>query len=86
MPNSTFVIDSDSTVLCRTMWNNAGEMDAILDDVARGRSVRPRDLKPKPPFTLAAMRTLLIGGWHAMADFQAGLVPLVGKHRKKGMM
>lgn len=86
MPNSVFVIDPSGTVLYRTMWNNADEMDAILSDVAHGTHVPERDLKPRPPFTLGAAKTLLIGGWQALWDFYGGLVPLVGKHRKKGTM
>lgn len=86
MPNSVFVIAPNGAVLTRTMWNNADKMDAILGAVAHGDHVPSRDLKPRPPFTLGAARTLLMGGWQALWDFYAGLVPLIGKHRKKGTM
>ena len=86
MPNSVFVIAPDGTVLYRTMWNNAEKLAPILDALARERSVASEDLKPDPPFTPAAMRTLLIGGWTALLDFWKGLIPLVGKHRRKGSM
>ena len=86
MPNSVFVIAPDGTVIYRTMWNNTDRLDPILGEIARGRAVEANDLKPVPPFSLHATRTLLVGGWRALWDFYAGLVGLVGKHRRKGTM
>lgn len=86
MPNSVFVIAPDGTVLYRTMWNNAARLGPILDEIARGHAVTTDDLKPVPPFSLHATRTLLIGGRWAVWDFYAGLVGLIGKHRRKGTM
>ena len=86
MPNSVFVIAPDGTVIYRTMWNNPDKLDPILGEIARGQSVEADDLKPVPPFSLHATRTLLVGGWWALWDFYAGLVGLVGKHKKKGTM
>jgi len=86
MPNSIFVIAPDGTVLFRSIWNNAEEMDAVLAAVARGYEVESRDLKPRPPFTLGSMRTLMAGGIVALYDFFVSLVSLVGKHRRRGNM
>ena len=86
MPNSVFVIAPDGTVVYRTMWNNTDKLDPILGEIARGGRVEPNDLKPVPPFSMHATRTLLIGGWKALWDFYAGIVGLVGKHRKRGTM
>ena len=86
MPNSVFVIARDGTVIYRTMWNNADQLDPILGEIVRGGTIEADDLKPAAPFTIHATRTLLVGGWKALWDFYAGIVGLVGKHRKKGTM
>jgi len=86
MPNSIFVIDRDGTVVFRSIWNSAGDMDAVLRAFVQGRKVVSRDLKPAPPFTPGSMRTLLMGGVVALWDFLVSLADLVRKHRKKGNM
>ena len=86
MPNSIFVIAPDGTILFRSIWNNAAEMDAILGEIAAGRTVTARDFKPVPPFSLRAARTLAYGGAVALWDFLRGLAPLIGNHKKAGNM
>jgi len=86
MPNSIFVIAPDGTILFRSIWNNAVDMDAILGAIAKGEPVRSRELKAVPPFSLRAVRTLLRGGIVAIWDFLRGLRRLVSKHRKVGNM
>ncbi|MEE8601671.1 deiodinase-like protein [Euzebya tangerina] len=86
MPNSIFVIDPDGTILFRSIWNNAEEMDDILGAVADGQPVQSRELKAVPPFSLGAVRTLLMGGIVAVWDFVRGLPRLVGNHKRVGNM
>lgn len=86
MPNSIFVIDPDGTILFRSIWNNAPEMEAVLASVAHGEPVESRELKAVPPFSLGAVRTLLMGGVVALWDFVRGLPRLVGNHRRVGNM
>jgi hypothetical protein len=86
MPNSIYVIAPDGEILFRSIWNNALEMEAILGDVARGQPVASRELKAVPPFSLRAVRTLLMGGAVALWDFARGLPRLVSNHKKVGNM
>jgi hypothetical protein len=86
MPNSIFVIAPDGTILFRSIWNNADDMDAILGAVARGAPVRSRELKAVPPFSMRAVGTLFMGGVVAIWDFARGLRRLVANHRKVGNM
>ena len=86
MPNSIFVIAPDGTILFRSIWNNAPEMDAVLGAVARNERVTSRELKAVPPFSVRAARTLFRGGAVAVWDFVRGLRRLVGNHKKVGNM
>ena len=86
MPNSIFVIAPDDTILFRSIWNNAKDMDAILGDIAAGRPVASRELKAVPPFSFRGARTLFYGGAVALWDFVRGLPRLVGNHKKVGNM
>ncbi len=86
MPNSIYVIDPDGTILFRSIWNNADEMDAILAAVAKGQKVVSRELKAVPPFSFGAVRTLFMGGIVAVWDFVRGLPRLVANHKKVGNM
>ncbi len=83
MPNSLFVIDTDGTVLFRSVWNNTNELDAVLTDIANGKKVEISDMKPVPP-GLRGPGTLLLGGWVAVWDFFRGLPELLAKHRRAG--
>jgi len=86
MPNSIYVIDPDGTILFRSIWNNADEMNDILGVIADGKDVASRELKAVPPFSLGAVRTLFMGGIVAVWDFARGLPRLVGNHKKVGNM
>lgn len=86
MPNSIFVIAPDGTILFRSIWNNADEIDAILGAIARGEPVRSRELKAVPPFSVRAVWTLFMGGIVAIWDFVRGLDRLVANHKKVGNM
>lgn len=86
MPNSIFVIAPDGTILFRSIWNNADEMDTILGAIARGEPVVSRELKAVPPFSFRAVRTLLMGGVVAVWDFVRGPGRLVANHKKVGNM
>jgi len=44
MPNSIFLIDRDGTVVFRSIWNSAEDMDEVLRAFVQGRRVVPRDL------------------------------------------
>ena len=86
MPNSIFVIAPDGTILFRSIWNNADDMDAILGAIARGEPVQSRELKAVPPFSIRAVGTLFMGGVVAIWDFVRGLRRLVANHKKVGNM
>jgi len=86
MPNSIFVIAPDGTILFRSIWNNADDMDAILGAIARGEPVQSRELKAVPPFSIRAVGTLFMGGVVAIWDFARGLRRLVANHKKVGNM
>ncbi|GFE63877.1 deiodinase-like protein [Litoreibacter roseus] len=86
MPNSIFVIAPDGTIVFRSIWNNADEMDAILGTLADGQPVQSRELKAVPPFSFRAVRTLFMGGIVAIWDFVYGLRRLVANHKKVGDM
>ncbi len=83
MPNSLFVIDTDGTVVFRSVWNNTNELDAVLTDIANGKRVEISDMKPVPP-GLRGPATLVLGGWVAVWDFFRGLPELLAKHRRAG--
>lgn len=86
MPNSVFIIAPDGTILFRSLWNNAAEMDMILGMVARGEAPPSRELKAVPPFSYRGARTLFYGGVVAIWDFVRGLPRLIANHRKVGNM
>ncbi|MFN3227704.1 MAG: deiodinase-like protein [Hyphomicrobiales bacterium] len=86
MPNSIFVIDTDGTILFRSIWNNALDMDEVLKSIANRNQVDSRELKAVPPFSLGAVRTLFMGGFIAVWDFVRGLPRLVSNHKKVGNM
>lgn len=86
MPNSVFIIAPDGTILFRSLWNNAAEMDGILGKVARGEAISSHELKAVPPFSYRGARTLFYGGVVAIWDFVRGLPRLVANHRKVGNM
>ena len=86
MPNSIYVIDTDGTILFRSVWNNADDMDGILAALVRGDKIVSRELKAVPPFSVGAVRTLFMGGVVAVWDFARGLPRLVSNHKKVGNM
>ena len=86
MPNSVYVIDSDGTILFRSIWNNAEHMKGVLGRIASRKVVLSRDFQPVPPFSFAALRTLWMGGIVAVWDFVRGLPRLVAKHKEVGNM
>ena len=86
MPNSIYVIDTDGTILFRSIWNNADDMDGILAALVRGDKIVSRELKAVPPFSVGAVRTLFMGGVVAVWDFARGLPRLVANHKKVGNM
>ncbi|MEO1668550.1 MAG: deiodinase-like protein [Chloroflexota bacterium] len=86
MPNSIYVIDPDGTILYRSIWNNAPEIEAVLGQIAQGQQVISRDLNPVPPFSIGAIRTLLMGGFVALWDFAIGLPRLIANHKEVGNM
>ena len=86
MPNSIFIINTNGKIIFRSIWNNADEMDAILQAVAEGRQIVSRELKAVPPFSFRAVRTLFMGGVVAIWDFVRGLPRLVSNHKKVGNM
>ena len=86
MPNSIYVIDTDGTILFRSIWNNAPEIEDVLGPIAQGQQVVSRDLTPVPPFSIGALRTLLMGGLVALWDFAMSLPRLIANHKKVGTM
>lgn len=84
MPNSVFVIAPDGTILFRSIWNNAIEMDSVLGALSRRQVVRSRELKPIPPFSLRTVRPLLLGGAIAVWDFVRSLPRLLKDHKRVG--
>jgi len=86
MFNSIFVIGMAGTILFRSIWNNAEDLDDVLGRLVRQEKIDTGDLKPKPPFTVGSMRTLLAGGFVSLYDFFISLASLIGKHRQHGNM
>jgi hypothetical protein len=86
MPNSIFVIDTDGTVLYRSIWNNTDKIGDILSQISARVSVAPEELKAKPPLNFKAITVLLGGGLVATFDFVWGLRKLIAKHVKVGNM
>ena len=86
MPNSIFVFAVDGTVLFRSVWNNALKIEPVLRDVTHRTDIAVRDFKPIPPFSFAAIRTLLMGGLIAIWDFAIGLPRLIRNHKRVGNM
>jgi peroxiredoxin len=86
MPNSIFVIDTDGTVLYRSIWNNTDKIGDILTHISARMPVAPEELKAKPPLNFKAITVLLSGGLIATFDFVWGLRKLIAKHVKVGNM
>jgi len=86
MPNSIFVIDTDGTILYRSIWNNTDRIGEILAQIAARQPVAPEELKAKPPLNFKAISVLLGGGLVATFDFVWGLRKLIAKHVKVGNM
>jgi hypothetical protein len=86
MPNSIFVIDTDGTVLYRSIWNNTDRIGDILSRISARVPVAPEELKAKPPLNFKAITVLLSGGLVATFDFLWGLRKLIAKHVKVGNM
>lgn len=86
MPNSIYVIDTDGTILYRSIWNNTDSISDILTRISARVPVAPQELKAKPPLNFAAIGVLLSGGLIAAFDFVWGLRKLIAKHVKVGNM
>lgn len=86
MPNSIYVIDTDGTILYRSIWNNTDHIGDILAGIVARKQVPPQELKAKPPLNLSAARVLFHGGFIAVFDFVWGLRKLVRNHLKVGNM
>lgn len=84
MPNSIFIIDTDGTILFRSIWNNTNEVEAVLKCIAAEQHVNSVDMHPIPPFGANGIRTLALGGWVAFRDFIVELPKLLFMHRKAG--
>lgn len=84
MPNSIYVIDTDGTILFRSIWNNTDEIEAVLAKVSRRERVVSEDMRPIPPFGVGGVKTLFMGGFVAFRDFVVGLPRLLRMHRKAG--
>ncbi len=86
MPNSIYVIDTDGTILYRSIWNNTDEIEDILTTILERKEVPPQELKAKPPLNLSAIRVLFHGGFVAVFDFIRGIRKLIRNHLKVGNM
>lgn len=86
MPNSIYIIDTDGTILFRSIWNNTNEIEAILDQISRRERVVSADMHPIPPFGFGGIKTLFMGGFVAFSDFLVGLPKLIGMHKEAGNM
>lgn len=86
MPNSIYVIDTDSHVLFKSAWNNTNEIEQILQGIIVGGDVESRELKAVPPFSFRGTRALFLGGFIALWDFVIGLPRLISNHKKVGNM
>ena len=84
MPNSIYVIDTDGTILYRSIWNNTDQIGEILAGISQRKQVPLQELKAKPPLNLTAARVLFHGGFLAVFDFIWGLRKLVRNHLKVG--
>lgn len=84
MPNSIYLIDTNGTIVFRSIWNNTKEIEDILERLSARADIQSVDMDPIPPFGIGGIKTLFMGGWVAFWDFVRGLPRLLSMHRKAG--
>ena len=82
-PDSIYIIDKDSTVIYRAVWNNIRHVDEILESLQKG--IKPR-MRESHRFINAPMPSLgrfAYGGYDAVIDFIKAFPGLILERFKK---
>ena len=68
--DAVYVIDAHGNVVLRQLWTHPGDVESVLDDLAAGKTVAPRETTDMaPPGDRPMGEGLLRGGKHALLDF-----------------
>lgn len=82
--DAVYVIGRDGTVLLRQAWTHPDEVHAVLDDLAAGREVAPRETTAMaPPSGRPMGEGLLRGGKQALLDFYRTAPPPIQQRMRE---
>lgn len=82
-PNSAVVLDGQARIVAWLHDNDPRAVDVVLRDLRAGRAVSPPSPVFRPATPATTVRTLLRGGWRALADFVRAF-PVLARYRLSG--